>query len=87
MSSLALSSAEAAPYPLPSPWTLSCCRGVFWDRKNSRYRAQVGYQNKKIFLGYYPNPEDAARAYDRKALELQGTAGSGNAVGTLTKVL
>ena len=61
---------------LAHPWLLLLCvRGVFWDSKNSRYRAQVGYQHKKIFMGYYPDPASAARAYDRKVVELHGAAG------------
>ncbi|KAI8468048.1 MAG: hypothetical protein J3K34DRAFT_394733 [Monoraphidium minutum] len=53
-------------------------RGVFWDGKNHRWRAQVGYKNKKIFLGYYHNPDEAAVAYDRKVVELHGTLAKTN---------
>lgn len=57
---------------------LSCCccdRGVFWDRKNNRWRAQVGHNNRKIFMGYFAEPTQAARAYDKKLVQLRGTMG------------
>lgn len=50
-------------------------RGVFWDRKNSRWRAQVGYNNRKIFMGYFGEPAEAARAYDKKVVQLHGALG------------
>jgi hypothetical protein len=37
---------------------------------------QVGYQNRKIFMGYYSAADDAARAYDKKLVELHGAQGS-----------
>jgi hypothetical protein len=54
---------------------LSCCRGVFWDRKTKRWRCQLGYQSKKIFLGYFDDAGEAARAYDQKLVELRGAGG------------
>lgn len=48
---------------------------MFWDRKNCRWRSQVGYQNRKIFMGYFNDAEAAARAYDRKLVELHGALG------------
>jgi hypothetical protein len=50
-------------------------RGVFWDRKNNRWRAQVGHNNRKIFMGYFSEPTEAARAYDKKLVQLRGTMG------------
>ena len=50
-------------------------RGVFWDRKTGRWRSQLGYHNRKIFMGYFNEPEEAARAYDAKAVELHGPMG------------
>eukprot|EP00775_Hariotina_reticulata_P008865 gene8865-9044_t len=47
-------------------------RGVFWDRKTKRWRCQLGYQSKKIFLGYFDDAVEAARAYDQKLVELRG---------------
>jgi hypothetical protein len=51
------------------------CRGVFWDKKTRRWRCQLGYQSKKIFLGYFDTAQDAAKAYDRKLVELRGASG------------
>ncbi|KAF8063795.1 AP2-5 [Scenedesmus sp. PABB004] len=52
--------------------------GVFWDKKNGRWRAQVGHNNRKVFLGYFDRPADAARAYDAKAVQLRGALASTN---------
>jgi hypothetical protein len=51
-------------------------RGVFWDRKTRRWRCQLGYQSKKIFLGYFDDAGEAARAYDQKLVELRGAGGA-----------
>lgn len=49
-------------------------KGVFlrpW-KKHKRYEARIGFQRKTISLGYFVFSEEAARAYDRKAIELFG---------------
>lgn len=56
-------------------FVLVCRRGVFWDRKTKRWRCQLGYQSKKIFLGYFDDAGEAARAYDQKLVELRGAGG------------
>lgn len=40
-------------------------KGKYWS-------ARITYQNKGIHIGCFPTAEDAARAYDAKALELFG---------------
>jgi hypothetical protein len=52
-------------------------RGVFWDKKSRRWRCQLGHKNKKIFLGYFNDAAEAARAYDAKLVELNGANGVG----------
>lgn len=52
-------------------------RGVFWDKKSRRWRCQLGHKNKKIFLGYFNDAAEAARAYDAKLVELNGANGAG----------
>jgi hypothetical protein len=44
-------------------------KGVVW---NNRWRAQLLVNGKKYHAGYFDDPIDAARAYDRKAIELFG---------------
>jgi hypothetical protein len=48
---------------------------VFWDRKTGRWRSQLGYNHRKLFMGYFESAEDAAVAYDCKAVELHGFNG------------
>lgn len=42
-----------------------------WMQDN-HYYASIGHKGKKIYLGAFPSPEFAARAYNRKAQELYG---------------
>jgi len=42
------------------------------EKTKKRFRAEISYQNKKYRLGNYLTPEEAAKAYDKKALELYG---------------
>lgn len=48
----------------------SLYKGVskYWNK----WKAQIQVDKKKTHIGYYPTQEDAARAYDEKALELHG---------------
>lgn len=62
---------------------LACYRGVFRERIRSggfKYRAQIGYGMEKITIGFYLTPEDAALAYNQKALELNGDFASLNTI-------
>ena len=40
--------------------------------KKKKYCAKIEHLGKQYNLGYYEKPEDAAKAYDRKAIELFG---------------
>lgn len=42
-------------------------RGVFWEEKTKRWRAGIGFQGKKYFIGRFKNVEDAIKA--RKEFE------------------
>jgi len=45
-------------------------KGVFKHRK--KWLAQIGYNYKRIYLGCFHKKEDAAMAYNKKAVELFG---------------
>lgn len=47
-------------------------RGVYKDKRWNGYQARIGHNKKDYYLGYYNTPEEAARAYDKKAVELHG---------------
>jgi hypothetical protein len=50
----------------------SIYRGVSWDRTHWRWVARVQHGTKKVFIGYFDNERDAAKAYNIKAKELHG---------------
>mmetsp|Transcript_21176 Transcript_21176/g.29690 ORF Transcript_21176/g.29690 Transcript_21176/m.29690 type:complete len:326 (+) Transcript_21176:80-1057(+) len=43
------------------------------------FRAYIEHNKEKIIIGYYSNPEDAAKAYDRMAVKLRGQNAKTNA--------
>ena len=38
-------------------------KGYCWNKQKSKYQAQIGIDNKNIYLGYYDTEEDARNAY------------------------
>jgi hypothetical protein len=44
--------------------------GIF--RINEKFVAKIGFMNKNIYIGRFETPEEAARAYNKKAIELYG---------------
>lgn len=53
--------------------TASGYRGVYRSMNGRWFSTiSVGHQHKKRYLGTFPTPEDAARAWDAVALELRG---------------
>lgn len=47
-------------------------KGVSWDKRKKRWRAQISFEGKIQNLGGFLVEEDAARAYNEKALALFG---------------
>jgi hypothetical protein len=53
-------------------------KGVAWHSGSKKWMAQINYQKRHYFLGYFTDEVDAAHAYDQKARELHGTFGRYN---------
>jgi hypothetical protein len=47
-------------------------RGVSYERRQKKWRAQIRVKGRGISLGYFRSALEAAEAYDRAALELHG---------------
>lgn len=69
--------------PMQNAWNRrgkSPSRGFFFDKKRKRYRASIMVAGKSYSLGSYKCPEDAALAYNKKAIELHGAFASLNVI-------
>lgn len=47
-------------------------KGVCFKNRPKKWVAQITYRKKVYALGYYDNPIDAAKAYDKAAIRLHG---------------
>ena len=47
-------------------------KGVCWRKDDKTWHARIQHNKKLIHIGYFKDKEEAAKAYDRKAIELFG---------------
>lgn len=57
---------------LKSPGLTSQYKGVSWVPRSRPWKAEIRTEGKAIYLGLYMDEKEAARAYDRAALEIWG---------------
>lgn len=60
------------------PGSSSVFMGVCWSKRRQKWQATVSINDFSKSLGYFANPEDAARAYDAGAIEAHGEFASTN---------
>jgi len=47
-------------------------KGVIWETRRKKWRAWIAFRNVPYFLGYFESAKEAAKTYDKKAIELHG---------------
>lgn len=62
-------------------------KGVCWDKREGKWRANIRLRGKSQHLGHFPTPEAAAKAYDTAALQHFGDfALTNRSLGNLSRV-
>ena len=57
---------------LPSERGTSRYKGVCWHKVSRKWTAEIGFNKRRIHIGYYDYEQDAAIAYDDMAIHLFG---------------
>ncbi len=52
--------------------TSSIYRGVSWNNEKKLWKVTIQYNKDRIFIGLFPTEEEAALAYNEKAIALGG---------------
>jgi len=47
-------------------------KGVTWNKRYKKWCARIMYMNKRMHIGLYTTPQEAAEAYKKKSIELFG---------------
>lgn len=47
-------------------------KGVYWQEHAKKWRSSISVNQKRIHIGYFNNPVEAAMAYNTMAIELHG---------------
>ena len=55
--------------------------GVCWNKKNRKWRAEIGQDGKRHRLGYFDDEREAARAFDTVVRRLRGEDAHGGRAG------
>ena len=55
-------------------------KGVWYYKPSGKFAARIVKDRRPIFMGYYKTAEEAARVYDKKAIELFGEFAATNVV-------
>jgi len=56
----------------PASNNTSGYKGITWNRGARRWKAQIGIDGQRRYLGMFDDPAEAARTYNRAALEIFG---------------